>query len=159
MMKSNTTKLGVMITNVWPETIRHVQPILMQTTWNVLVHKRPITYTALQKLKVNLISSELSNVYPKADCFYCSRLIPVSSLNLFRVSGELIKVLLAGTSRIYDLELSRSGQKSQAHLQSCSKSLGRIQLFICPLLLSPASLPNKPRVFERLIVLSYPNIN
>ena len=64
----------------------------MQTTWNVLVHKRPITYTALQKLKVNLISSELSNVYPKADCFYSSWLIPVSGLNLFRVSGELSKV-------------------------------------------------------------------
>ena len=72
-----------MITNVWPETIRHVRPILTQTIWNVLVHKRPITYTELPKLKVNLVFSEFWNVYPKANYFYSSRLIFSNSLNIF----------------------------------------------------------------------------
>lgn len=88
-----------MITNVWPETIRHVRPILTQTIWNVLVHKRPITYTELPKLKVNLVFSEFWNVYPKANYFYSSRLIFSNSLNIFFRQAE--QCLLAGTSRVY----------------------------------------------------------
>ena len=124
-----------MITNVWPETIRHVRPILTQTIWNVLVHKRPITYTELPKLKVNLVFSEFWNVYPKANYFYSSRLIFSNSLNIFFRQAE--QCLLAGTSRVYIHLWTKIPSPPTIMLKIVERNSTFFLSLLCPMLYKP----------------------